>query len=261
VGQTKIGNTLLKMGKGREAGVRFDRALATAKLSVSLEHNDFPALNAAAEAHSGAGDLAAYEARNEVNESSASKLRNDACTLYDKESHRLEAHFEPCANQWKWLSVQQSGRYCTAVGSLQSGLSRQTNRQGSQIGAQAFPKKLKLKMIFTKVGRVQNSPHRRHLRRYSQGKSFTFRQSWRFSLAFEADRFNRSRTSPGARHCAIGRRLNAADGKTIATAPRIDRPRLPIGLLGGDSGPGVSKPGLPIRQPQFSSPSRRRPRG
>ncbi len=82
--ETKIGNTLLKMGKWREAGTHFNRALDTAKLSVSLEHNDFPALSAAAEAHAGAGDLAAFQARNTANESTGSKLRNDACASYEK---------------------------------------------------------------------------------------------------------------------------------------------------------------------------------
>jgi hypothetical protein len=82
--ETKIGNTLLKIGKGREAGTYFDRALDTAKLSVSLEHNDFPALSAAAEAHAGAGDLAAFEARNTANQTTGSKLKNDACASYEK---------------------------------------------------------------------------------------------------------------------------------------------------------------------------------
>ena len=82
--ETKIGNTLLKLGKGREADAHFERALDTARLSVSLEHNDFPALSVAAEANAGAGDLAAFEARNTANESTGSKLRNDACASYEK---------------------------------------------------------------------------------------------------------------------------------------------------------------------------------
>jgi hypothetical protein len=82
--ETKIGNTLLRMGKGREAGTHFERALDTAKLSVSLEHNDFPALNAAAEAQAGAGDLAVLEARNATNESTGSKLKTDACASYER---------------------------------------------------------------------------------------------------------------------------------------------------------------------------------
>jgi hypothetical protein len=82
--ETKIAKTLLKMGKGRQSGTHFERALDTAKLSISFEHNDFPALNAAAEAHAGVGDLAEFEAHNTANESNGSKLRNDACASYEK---------------------------------------------------------------------------------------------------------------------------------------------------------------------------------
>jgi non-specific serine/threonine protein kinase/serine/threonine-protein kinase len=82
--ETKIGNTLLKMGKVREAGKHLERALDIAKLSVSLERNDFPALSAAAEAHAGAGDLAAFQARNTANESTGSKLKSDACASYER---------------------------------------------------------------------------------------------------------------------------------------------------------------------------------
>ena len=82
--ETKIGNTLVRMGKVREAATHFGRALDTAKVPVSLEHNDFPALNAAAEAHAGEGDLAELEARNAANEPAQSKLRSDACTSYEE---------------------------------------------------------------------------------------------------------------------------------------------------------------------------------
>lgn len=82
--ETKIGNALLKLGRSREAGAHYDKALDTAKLSVSLEHNDFPALYAAAEAYAGAGDLAASEARNTVDEDARSKLWNEACASYEK---------------------------------------------------------------------------------------------------------------------------------------------------------------------------------
>jgi tetratricopeptide (TPR) repeat protein len=82
--ETKIGSTLLKMGRGREARTHFGRALDTAKLPVSLEHNDFPALAAAAEAHAGEGALAASEARNGTNESGESIATNDACASYEK---------------------------------------------------------------------------------------------------------------------------------------------------------------------------------
>jgi eukaryotic-like serine/threonine-protein kinase len=89
--ETKIGNTLVRMGKSRDAATHFGRALDTAKLSVSLEHNDFPALNAAAEAYAGEGDLAEFEARNSANEATRSKLRNDACTSY-KQSLSIWKH-------------------------------------------------------------------------------------------------------------------------------------------------------------------------
>ena len=106
----KIGKTLVRMGKVREVATHFGRALDTAKVPVSLEHNDFPALeNAAAEAHAGEGDLAELEARNAANE---------ACSIETEEvtparpmkrvSQHLEAHFEPCSNQRKWLPVSRN---------------------------------------------------------------------------------------------------------------------------------------------------------
>jgi serine/threonine protein kinase/tetratricopeptide (TPR) repeat protein len=82
--QTKIGNTLLRMGKSREARTHYQKALDTAKLPVSLEHNDFPALYAAAEAYAGAGDLAASEAHNTAGEAARSQLWNEACASYEK---------------------------------------------------------------------------------------------------------------------------------------------------------------------------------
>ena len=82
--ETKIGNTLLRMGKAREARTHYEKALDTAKLSVSVEHNDFPALYAAAEAYAGAGDLAASEAHNTAGEAARSKLWNEACASYEK---------------------------------------------------------------------------------------------------------------------------------------------------------------------------------
>jgi eukaryotic-like serine/threonine-protein kinase len=81
--EAKIGGVLLKMGKTREAAAHYKKALDTAKLSVSLEHNDFPALYAAAEANAGSGDLAASEARKMADQAARSKLWNDACASYE----------------------------------------------------------------------------------------------------------------------------------------------------------------------------------
>jgi tetratricopeptide (TPR) repeat protein len=81
--ETKIGNTLLKMGKAQEAAAHYQKALDTAKLPVSLEHNDFPALYAVAEAYTGQGDVAAFEARQTPDTAARSKLRKDACASYE----------------------------------------------------------------------------------------------------------------------------------------------------------------------------------
>jgi tetratricopeptide (TPR) repeat protein len=81
---TKIGNALLKLGRRREARAHYEKALDKARLAVSLEHNDFPALYAAAEAYAGAGDLATSEARNTVDEHARTKLWNEASASYEK---------------------------------------------------------------------------------------------------------------------------------------------------------------------------------
>jgi hypothetical protein len=81
--EAKIGGVLRKLGKTREAAAHYEKDLDTAKLSVSLEHNDFPALYAAAEANAGAGDLAASEARKMADPAARSKLWNDACASYE----------------------------------------------------------------------------------------------------------------------------------------------------------------------------------
>jgi len=81
--ETKIGNVLLKMGRTRQSGAHFEKALATAQVTASLEHQDFPALYAAAEANSGAGDLAIFEARNTTNAAAQARLLNDACASYE----------------------------------------------------------------------------------------------------------------------------------------------------------------------------------
>ena len=80
--ETKIGNLLLKMGKAGDAREYYEKALSSAKVPVSSEHNDFPALYAAAEAYAGLGDLAASQARNTSDVAARSKLRNSACSSY-----------------------------------------------------------------------------------------------------------------------------------------------------------------------------------
>src|SRR5258705_1744593 len=64
--------------------------------------------------------------------------------------------------------------------------------------------------------------------------------------AFEADRFNHSRTSPGAKlvanGAAIGRSPRAVAGKTTATAPHSAPPKLPTVPQSGDSEPSGSEP-------------------
>jgi non-specific serine/threonine protein kinase/serine/threonine-protein kinase len=82
--ETKIGNTLLKIGKAQEADAYYQRALETAKLSSSLEHNDFPALYAAAEAYAGAGDVAVFEGRNTLDKAGRFKLWKNACASYEE---------------------------------------------------------------------------------------------------------------------------------------------------------------------------------
>ena len=81
--ETKIGNVLVKMGKAREAARHYERALNISQSSVSLQHNDFPALYAAAEAYAGEGDATALEVRNALDKGARSKLWNDACTAYE----------------------------------------------------------------------------------------------------------------------------------------------------------------------------------
>jgi eukaryotic-like serine/threonine-protein kinase len=82
--ETKIGNVLFKMGKPRDAGTHYKRSLDIAKLNVSLERSDFPALYAAAEAYAGAGDLAVSQARISTRGAARSKFWNDACASYEK---------------------------------------------------------------------------------------------------------------------------------------------------------------------------------
>ena len=82
--ETKIGSTLLKMGKLREASAEYAQALDTAKLSFSLEHKDFPGIYAAADAYAGLGDVAAAEAHKTQDPALRSKLTSEARTEYEK---------------------------------------------------------------------------------------------------------------------------------------------------------------------------------
>jgi len=81
--QTKIGNTLLRLGKRREAAAEYAKALDTAKLPFSLEHKDFPSLYAAADAYAGLGDVAAAEARDAQLPALRAKLNAEARTQYE----------------------------------------------------------------------------------------------------------------------------------------------------------------------------------
>jgi serine/threonine protein kinase len=80
--ETKIGGVLLKMGKAGDAQTHQQKAIAIANVSVSLKHNDFPALYAAAEAYAGEGDTSLAEARFSENNAARSKLWNEACASY-----------------------------------------------------------------------------------------------------------------------------------------------------------------------------------
>jgi eukaryotic-like serine/threonine-protein kinase len=82
--EAKIGDALLKMDKEQEAAAHYAKALETAKLSVSVEHNDVPALYAAAEAYAGVGNLASLQARKTAKNTARYKLWNDACVSYEK---------------------------------------------------------------------------------------------------------------------------------------------------------------------------------
>ena len=82
--EAKIGNVLLKMGKRKEARTHFETALEKAKLEVSAEHNDFPALYAAAEALTGMGDVSASEARSAGNAGARGKSWTEASASYQK---------------------------------------------------------------------------------------------------------------------------------------------------------------------------------
>jgi serine/threonine protein kinase len=82
--KTKIARTLFKMGRYEEAKAEYAKALETAKLSVSLEQRDIPALFAAADAYAGMGDLASFNARKTPDALSRLKRWADARDLYLK---------------------------------------------------------------------------------------------------------------------------------------------------------------------------------
>ena len=82
--ETKIGNTLVKMGRLPEAADAYTKASETANLSFSLEHMDIPALYAAADAYAGLGDVAADKAQKAADPALRSKLWTDASTSYKK---------------------------------------------------------------------------------------------------------------------------------------------------------------------------------
>ena len=80
--QTKIGNVLFRMGKASQARDYYQKALATARLSSSAEHNDFPALYAAADAYAGLGDVAISQARRATDATARSRFQANACASY-----------------------------------------------------------------------------------------------------------------------------------------------------------------------------------
>jgi tetratricopeptide (TPR) repeat protein len=80
--ETKIGNVLLAMGNPVAAKEHYEKALTTAKLPVSIEHNDFPSVYAAAEAYAGLGDVAITQARTTEDASAREKLLTNACASY-----------------------------------------------------------------------------------------------------------------------------------------------------------------------------------
>jgi tetratricopeptide (TPR) repeat protein len=80
--ETKIGNTLVKMGRLHEARAVFMKAIEISNLPLSREHMDIPALYAAADGYAGLGDVAAAEARKTPDPTLRSRLLNDARTSY-----------------------------------------------------------------------------------------------------------------------------------------------------------------------------------
>jgi non-specific serine/threonine protein kinase/serine/threonine-protein kinase len=82
--ETKIGNTLLQMGKLDEASAQLRKALEIAKLQFSVEHMDLPSLYAAADAYSGLGDVATARARNTTDPATQASLREESRKSYKR---------------------------------------------------------------------------------------------------------------------------------------------------------------------------------
>ena len=91
--QTKIGGTLLKMGKLQEASAEYAKALDMAKLDFSIEHRDIPSLYAAADAYAGMGAIAVAEA------STTQDL-----TLHAKLEAEARADYQKSLNTWKQIT-------------------------------------------------------------------------------------------------------------------------------------------------------------
>jgi tetratricopeptide (TPR) repeat protein len=80
--ETKIANTLLHMGRLREASEHYAKALDLSRLPFSLEDMDIPALYAAADAYSGLGNVAAAKAQNTQGPGARSALENISRRAY-----------------------------------------------------------------------------------------------------------------------------------------------------------------------------------
>jgi tetratricopeptide (TPR) repeat protein len=80
--ETKIGNTLLQMGKLSEASEHFTKAIGIANPSFSLERSDLPALYAAADGYFGLGRISAAQARATKNAVARAELQNEARRSY-----------------------------------------------------------------------------------------------------------------------------------------------------------------------------------
>jgi tetratricopeptide (TPR) repeat protein len=72
------------MGKLHEASATYAKALEIANLTFSLEHKDFPALYAAADAYAGLGNVAAAQARQTRDPAEQSQQYRKARTAYEK---------------------------------------------------------------------------------------------------------------------------------------------------------------------------------
>jgi serine/threonine protein kinase len=119
--ETKIGNALVKMGRLREAGAEYKKALDTANLSFSLEHMDIPALYAAADAYAGLGDVAAAEARQTQDPSLRSKLLKEARASYEKSLNIWKQIPNPSRISGNGYRVADPKEIAQRVGSLPPG--------------------------------------------------------------------------------------------------------------------------------------------